>query len=118
MSTNEKPPDDPGGTPEDVNIITDEKLEEAVSNTVTGEKSLDSEAEATMTSPWGVDGQICKNRTYEQIVEESKKDVENVLYIRIEKLRNSENADEAGQKISNQDVEKIIFDECMKYVSI
>ena len=111
MSTNEKPPDDPGGTPEDVNIITDEKLEEAVCNTVTGEKSLGSEAEATMTSPWGVDGQKCKNRSYEQIVEESKKEIENVLCIRIEKLRNVDNSNESGQKISYQDIENIIFDE-------
>ena len=111
MSTNEKPPDDPGGTPEDVNIITDEKLEEAVCNTVTGEKSLGSEAEATMTSPQGVDGQKCKNRSYEQIVEESKKEIENVLCIRIEKLRNVDNSNESGQKISYQDIENIIFDE-------
>ena len=76
MATNQKPPDDPGGTPEaTANVITDEKLEEAVSNTVTEEKSLGSEAEATMTSPWGVDGQKCKNRSYEQIVEESKKEI-------------------------------------------
>ena len=110
MAANNRPPDDPGGTTEDVDVITDEKLEELTSNAVTEEKSLDSNAD-TMTSPWGVDGQICKNRTYEQIVEESKKDVENVLYIRIEKLKNSDNTDEAVQKINNQDVEKIIFDE-------
>ena len=108
MATNQKPPDDPGGTADDVNI-TDEKLEEAVCNTVTEEKSSDSEAEATMTSPWGVDGQKSKNRSYEQIVEESKKEDENVLCIRIEKLRN--NSNEAGQKISYQNVENIIFDE-------
>ena len=110
MATNQKPPDDPGGTADDVNI-TDEKLEEAVCNTVTEEKSSDSEAEATMTSPWGVDGQKCKNRSYEQIVEESKKEIENVLCIRIEKLRNVDTLNEAGQKISYQDIENIIFDE-------
>ena len=110
MATNDKPPDDPGGTTEDADIITDEKLEELTSNAVTEEKSLDSNAD-TMTSPWGVDGQKCKNRTYEQIIEESKKDNENVLCIRIEKLRNTENSDLAGQKIYNQDIENIIFDE-------
>ena len=57
MATNEKPPDDPGGTPEEeANIITDEKLEEAVSKTVTGEESSGSKAEATMTLLWSVDG--------------------------------------------------------------
>ena len=112
MATNQKPPDDPGGTPEEAaNIITNEKLEEAVSNTVTEEESSGSEAEATMTSPWGVDGQKCKNRSYEQIMEESKKEIENVLCIRIEKLRNGNNTNESGQKLSYQDIENIIFDE-------
>ena len=110
MATNNRPPDDPGGTTEDENVITDEKLEELASNTVTEDRPLDSNA-STMTSPWGVDGQKCKNRTYEQIIEESKKDNENVLCIRIEKLRNTENSDLAGQKIYNQDIENIIFDE-------
>ena len=106
MAANNRPPDDPGGTTEDVDVITDEKLEELTSNAVTEEKSLDSNAD-TMTSPWGVDGQKCKNRTYEQIIEESKKEIENILYIRIEKLKNN---DLTEQRINNQDIENIIFD--------
>ena len=110
MATNNRPPDDPGGTTEDANVITDERLEELTSNAVTEERPSDSNAD-TMTSPWGVDGQKCKKRTYEQIIEESKKEYENILYIRIEKLRNSENNDIADQRINNQDIENIIFDE-------
>ena len=110
MATNNRPPDDPGGTTEDGNIITDRKLEELVSNAVTEGRSSGSTAN-TMTSPWGVDGQVCNKRSYKQIIEESKKDIENVLCIRIEKLKNNENNDTAGQKITNQDIENIIFDE-------
>ena len=110
MASNDRPPDDPGGTTDDENIIPDEKLEELTSNAVTVDKSSDSNA-CTMTSPWGVDGQKCMNRTYEQIIEESKKEIENILYIRIEKLRNAENNDLPEQRINNQDIENIIFDE-------
>ena len=32
MASNDRPPDDPGGTTDDENIIPDEKLEELMSN--------------------------------------------------------------------------------------
>ena len=41
MATNNRPPDDPGGTTEDANVITDERLEELTSNAVTEERPSD-----------------------------------------------------------------------------
>ena len=105
-----KPPDDTG---QERTIV--EGIEQILtdSETVTGEKAPGSYAAVAgaMTNPWGVDSKKCAGRTYEEIIEESKKKESNVLSIRIEKLKNMETIDETTYWIDQNDVENIIFEE-------
>ena len=102
-----EPPDDTGQERAIVENI-EHLLTEA--ETVTEEKSSGSYAEvagAAMTTPWGVDGKKCEERSYEKIIEDSKTAAANVLTIVIQKL----NGTDYNQRLNNEDIENIIFDE-------
>ena len=103
-------PDDPGGGDivDRSESIVRSMVEAVVSETGTGAEAADSYASKTMTSSWGLDGIKCQSRSYEEILLEAEKSqTQNVLRIKIEKLRSKEFI----PGLSPQDIENILFDE-------
>ena len=103
-------PDDPGGgeTIDQSEEIARSMAESVVSETVTGAGASGSYASITMTSTWGLDGKMCKRRSYEEILLEAEKtESKNVLRIKIEKLRSKEFI----PGLTPQDIENILFEE-------
>ena len=104
-------PDDPGGGGGEIDQseeIARSMAEAVVSETGTGAGASDSYAAVTMTSTWGLDGKKCRSRNYEEILIEAEKlESNNVLHIKIEKLRSKEFI----PSLSPQYIENILIEE-------